>query len=64
MDFNNSDFLRLLAPLSRFAIIIGAWLVSEWIYKNSRFAGVNVLGNNARCLSNCGVILRKPGVVV
>ena len=41
MDFNNSDFLRLLAPLSRFAIIIGAWLVSEWIYKNSRFAGVS-----------------------
>ena len=40
MDFNNSDFLRLLAPLSRCAIIIGAWLVSEWISKSSRFAGV------------------------
>ena len=40
MDFNNSDFLRLLAPLSRFVIIIGAWFVSEWISKSSRFAGV------------------------
>ena len=32
--------LRVLAPLSRMAFIIGAWLVSEWLPKSSEFARV------------------------
>ena len=31
--------LWMLAPLSRLAFIIGAWLVLEWISKNFEFVG-------------------------
>ena len=30
----------MLAPLSKLAFIIGAWLVLEWISESSEFAGV------------------------
>ena len=32
--------LRVLAPLSRLAFLIGTWLVLERIFKSSEFAGV------------------------
>ena len=31
---------RVLAPLSRLALIVVAWLVLEWLSKRSEFAGV------------------------
>ena len=39
--FNSSEFLRVLAPLSKLANLIGVWLVSEWISKSFGFAGVS-----------------------
>ena len=32
--------LRVLAPLSRLAFVIEAWLVLEWIFQSPEFAGV------------------------
>ena len=43
--------MLVLAPLSRLAFIIGAWLVLEWISKSSEFAGVG-------CAVEVGFIIR------
>ena len=37
---SNSSELRVLAPPSRLALIIGAWFVLQGISKSSEFAGV------------------------